>query len=210
MSDRSFFQKSDSLTQVLSELAQKGYLSQDIFDTMRFGHLAPDEKFINVYCFTVARSFLYAGIGQWERMADALGKWKKERDPLTKPEDKPSSKPENDNIRGFLESNYNPVVVDEIIERWREYDQDKDPHDPKNVTWVLNHGWRFNRSLMHWAHYFDPAHVSALNSSFGVNGRTFTELGLTLRSLGKREFEIASPSQEKKEGWHLQKPVSRS
>lgn len=205
----SFFQKSDKLTEVLSQLAEKGYLSKDIFDTMRFGHLAPDEKFINVYCFSVARSFLYTGIAQWERMVDILTKWKKEHDPSTQPGEKPSGKAENEPVKHFLEYNYNPVLVEEILARWAEYDKKESPFSDKNVTWVLNHGWRFNRSLMHWAHYFDPAHVSALNSSFGINGRTFNELGLTLRSLGKREFEIAS-GKEEKEGWHLQKPIAKS
>lgn len=216
----SFFQKSDKLTEVLSQLAEKGYLSKDIFDTMRFGHLAPDEKFINVYCFSVARSFLYTGISQWEKMVDALKKWKQERDAEVK--EKPSEDPQNAEIMPFLEGNYNPVTVDDIIRRWEGcpkdcpekhlhylgYNVTEEPNSKSNVTWVLNHGWRFNRSLMHWSHYFDPAHVSALNSSFGINGRTFEALTGTLKSLGKREFEIAAGS-EKKEGWHLQKPLAK-
>src|SRR2546427_13100395 len=129
----SFFQKSDKLTEVLSQLAEKGFTSKDIFDTMRFGKLAPDEKFINVYCFSVARSFLYTGISQWERMADVLAKWKKEHDPTVTNEQKPSSKPENYPIKAFLESNYNPEAVDDIIARWGEYKKDKPPFDPENV-----------------------------------------------------------------------------
>ena len=210
-SEMGFVQKSDRLTEVLSELAMIGYTSPDIYHTMRFADLKPDEKFINTYCFANARSWLYSGIAQWEKMVDTLTKWQAEKDPSIKPEDKPSAKPENEPIKEQLRGNYNPVQVKDIIERWAEYDQTKPPYDDANVTWILNHGWRYNRHLMHWAKYFDPAHTAALNSSFGVNGRTFTELGLTLRSLGKRELDIATGGgKEEKENWasrHFRNPI---
>lgn len=212
-----FFQKSDRLTEVLSDLARIGYTSKDIYDTMRFSHLSADEKFINTYCFANARSWLYNGIAQWQKMIDTLEKWKKEQSPAAG-EKKPSEQPENVSIKGFLAANYNPALVDDIIERWKGeatkgivgYDMALPPYEEKNVTWILNHGWRYNRSLMHWAKYFDPAHTAALNSSFGVNGRTFTELGLTLRSLGKRELDIATGKEGEGDNWakkHFQNPI---
>jgi hypothetical protein len=205
----SFFQKSDKLVEVLSVLMEKGYLSKDIYDTMRFAHLSPEEKFINTYCFANARSYLYTGIAQWERMVDTLSKWKTEHDPSVKPEDKPSAKPENAGINTFLKANYNPVQVDEIIKRWIEYDKMKPPFDPENMTWIINHGWRYNRSLMHFIKYFDPAHTAALNSSFGINGRTFEALNEDVRSLGNRELEMTTGKKKDDEGWHVQSPISK-
>jgi hypothetical protein len=222
-----FFQKSDRLTEVLAELALKGFTSKDIYDTMRFGHLSPEEKFINVYCFANARSWLYNGVAQWEKMVDVLKKWKDLK--ADKAEIEKLAK--DDREKTLLMGHYNPEQVEDIINRWEGcpvddkgkltctkphqhiigYDMHLPPYDEKNVTWIINHGWRYNRSLMHWAKYFDPAHIAALNSSFGVNGRTFTELGQDLRSLGKRDFDIATGKKEgDDESWirrHIQSPV---
>lgn len=223
-----FFQKSDRLTEVLAELALKGFTSKDIYDTMRFGHLSPEEKFINVYCFANARSWLYNGVAQWEKMVDVLRKWKELK---TRTDMKPEDVARDDREKSLLLGHYNPEQVDDIIERWEGcpvdekgksicvkhhqhiigYDMTLPPYEEKNVTWIINHGWRYNRSLMHWSKYFDPAHVAALNSSFGVGGRTFTDLNLDLRSLGKRELDIATGKKaDDDEGWtkrHFQNPI---
>jgi hypothetical protein len=225
-----FFQKSDRLTEVLAETTKEAYLSTDIFISTRFSHLSPDEKFIHVYCFANARSWLYNGIAQWEKMVDVLKKWQdlhsKANANLTTEQVARDEREKN-----LLSGNYNPEQVEEIINRWEGcktdekgklvctrlhqhsvgYDMMLPPYDEKNVTWVLNHGWRYNRSLMHWAKFFDPAHTMAVNASFGVGGRTFNELNSDLRSLGKRDFDIATGKKaDDDEGWtkrHFQNPI---
>jgi len=60
----------------MSELGKDVFTSEDIFTTMRFSDLRIEEMFPATLSFGNSRMFLYAGIAQCQRMAEALTKYK--------------------------------------------------------------------------------------------------------------------------------------
>ena len=186
-----FIQKSDRYSETISEAMARGFFDEDIFVTMRFSSLHGEEQFSNTMAFGNSRSWLYTGIMQWERMVDALEKMKT-----------------GDRSNVPSDANYNPDQVDDIIARWKLYDLSLPPSDPKNVTWVINHGWRYNRNLMHWAHAWEPIHRALLNGRFAMDSRTFKALIELGKNMFQRELEVQVGESEGKRKW-LKSPFKR-
>lgn len=206
----SFVKKSDAYSDTMAKSVDKALFSDDTFVTMRFSNLQPDEVYSNVMAYGNARFWLYTGIMQWEKMVDTLEKWKKWK------EDPKQAKPEEVGVTEYKMSD-----VEDIIKRWHGCDKDaqgnvtcdekhihslgydptEQPFSKKNLIWVMNHGWRYNRSLMFMIGFFDPVHTATLNTRYAVNDRTFkavVELGKAERG---REETVEREEDGKKKGW---------
>lgn len=209
----SFVQKSDPYSEKMAENVEKGLFDDDIFVTMRMSHLYPDELYSNTMAFGNARSWLYTGIMQWEKMVDILSKWKiaksktlvKSSENVFGPQFEHPIVPLNGEEE--IEGNFNPDQVDDIILRWRGdrekgivgFNPQQPPFSRENAVWVLNHGWRYNRNLMFWAHFFEPVHRAMLNTRYAMESRTFkalVSLGMAERNR-ETQVEFAEPEQKK-------------
>ena len=202
----SFIQKADKYSENMAESVKRGFFDDDIFTTMRFSHLYPDEQYSETMAFGNGRLWLSTGITQWEGMVDTLKKWKDWKI------DKTKAFPE----KLDEDADFNLEEVDDIIERWDGCKQDckkahkhiigynplMAPASAENLVWVLNHGWRYNRSLMYYIGFFEPVQRAHLNTRYAVDSRTFN----ALVELGKAErgrevsTEIAG-KEDKKKSW---------
>jgi len=68
--------KADNWSDTISEIALKAFTSEDIYITMRFSQLLPQEQFPATMAFGNSRLFLNTGIAQCKRQAEALKKYK--------------------------------------------------------------------------------------------------------------------------------------
>ena len=203
----SFIQKSDKYSENMAESVKRGLFDDDIFTTMRFSHLYPDEQYSETMAFGNGRLWLSTGIIQWENMVDTLKKWKAWK------ADPKNSKPSNIDE----DADFNPDEVDDIIRRWdgqegdpakgieriEGYDKSLAPYSAKNLIWVLNHGWRYNRSLMFYIGFFEPVQRAHLNTRYAVDSRTFNalvELGKAERGRETTIDRAEKPDKKKKEG----------
>ena len=198
-----FIKKSDPYSEGMAENVKKGLFDDDIFTTMRFSHLYPDEQYSETMAFGNGRLWLQTGIVQWEAMVDTLKKWTDWKKAGSDPEKKPD--------KVDAEANYNPDEVADIIERWDGnqakhiigYDNTLPPWSQKNLVWVLNHGWRYNRPLMYYIGFFEPVQRAHLNTRYAVDSRTFNALvKLGMAERGREEtIEREQSEKEKKKGF---------
>jgi hypothetical protein len=202
MIEMSFIKKSDPYSESMAKNVEKGFFDDDIFTTMRFSHLYPDEQYSETMAFGNGRLWLQTGIVQWEAMVDTLEKWKGWKATGADPEKKPD--------KVDAQANYNPEEVDDIIERWKGneakhiigYDNTLSPWHPKNLVWVLNHGWRYNRPLMYYIGFFEPVQRAHLNTRYAVDSRTFNALvKLGMAERGREETVEREDAEKKKAGW---------
>lgn len=208
-----FIKKSDPYSEKMASNVERGLFDDEIFTTMRFSHLYPDEQYSETMAFGNTRHWMQTGVLQWEAMVDTLEKWqtwKKEGGLAEKKPDKVDAT-----------ANYNPEEVDDIIERWHGcssdssgklscekkhlhiigYDQLEPPWSQKNLIWIVNHGQRYNRPLMYCVGFFEPVQRAHLNTRYAVDSRTFNalvKLGMAERG---REETVEREQKEKKENW---------
>lgn len=177
----SIIQKSDRYTEALSKQMETVFGSKDIIDTMRFTELDGVEEFSNSMAFGNARSWLYTGISQLQREIEALKKYKEAgyKTPVTE-EDTGLPK----------DAEYDPKIVDDLLEKWKLYDMSLNPENPKNLIVVLNYLWRYNRNLMWVVHVFFPIHLAVLNGRYARGSRTFKAFVSMAKNLYQRDDEV--------------------
>lgn len=169
----SIIQKSDKYTEALSKTIETGFTSKNIIDTMRFSDLDGMEEFSNTMAYANARSWLYTGISQIQREAEALKKYKA-----------------GDKSEVPAGAEYDPKVVDDLLDKWSQYDTTKPPEEEKNFNTIINHLWRYNRNLMWAVHVFLPSHLAVLNGKYATKGgRTFNALVSLGKNMWQRELE---------------------
>ena len=191
----------------MAESVKKGLFDEDIFVTMRFSHLYPDEQYSETMAFGNGRLWLYTGITQWETMVDTLKKWRAWKAAGEKAGGKPANLDED--------ADFNPDEVDDIIKRWDGqegdgklqerivgYDKTKPPYATDNLVWVVNHGWRYNRPLLFYIGFFEPVQRAHLNTRYAVDSRTFNALVELGKAERGRETSIDRADEgEKKKSW---------
>lgn len=181
----------DKYSETISKLADRGFTSEDIFLTMRFSDLGPESLFPATMAFGNSRLFLYTGISQCQRQAEALQKYKEA-----------NYKPEmmNEKDRSLLpraDAKYEPKEVDDFLKKWGMYDPLKPPDDPANIVVIINYLQTYNAPLQWWASAFEPIQRAAYNVRYAVGSRTFKALITLGQNMFQREqdrFSIGEKS----------------
>lgn len=199
ISRMAFVQKSDKYSETISRLAELGFTSDDIFTTMRFSDIHPEEQFVNTLAYGVWQSHLDTGVSQCQRMAEALTRWKKSRaDAQASQPNATPAKPASGNADEWWESaRFDPQQVDDFLEKWAKYKTDEPPDSKANLTVLRNGLWRYNRNLMWCLQAYRPIHLALLNGRYAVGSRTFKALNDLGKNMFQREFDIERGESEK-------------
>ena len=177
--------KADNWSDTISDIALKAFTSEDIYITMRFSQLLPQEQFPATMAFGNSRLFLNTGIAQCKRQAEALKKYKEANYKAAE------MKPEDLKLLPRSDASFDPREVDEFLEDWNTYKQDQEPSSKENVIVITNRLRRWNQNLMWWTDAWEAIQRALYNLRYAWNSRTFKGLLELGKNMYDREHEVA-------------------